>query len=195
MSEPIGPEDVWRTLATIPDPEFGLNIVDMGLVYDVAVNQGRDVQVRMTLTSPACPAGEMIHGGAYAALGALPGVGKRYAERWLAEGHKTWRQVFALFIEKGVQGFDEYARKDIGMDAKNRGELVSALEAKWNSLRMVGTRKDQLPRTPDPGHHSLRVTQFLHGRLADAESLHDFPFIGDVTAAKWNREGITTVDQ
>ena len=52
MSEPIGPEDVWRTLATIPDPEFGLNIVDMGLVYDVAVNQGRDVQVRMTLTSP-----------------------------------------------------------------------------------------------------------------------------------------------
>ena len=76
MSEPIGPEDVWRTLATIPDPEFGLNIVDMGLVYDVAVNQGRYVQVRMTLTSPACPAGEMIHGGAYAALGALPGVGK-----------------------------------------------------------------------------------------------------------------------
>jgi metal-sulfur cluster biosynthetic enzyme len=76
MNEPIGPDDVWRTLATVSDPEFGLNFVDLGLVYDVAVREGRDVQVRMTLTSPACPAGETIHGGAYAALAALPGVGK-----------------------------------------------------------------------------------------------------------------------
>lgn len=68
-------ETIWSTLATILDPEFGLNIVDMGLVYDVTVD-GANVTVAMTLTTPSCPAGDMIFDGARAALGALPGIGE-----------------------------------------------------------------------------------------------------------------------
>jgi metal-sulfur cluster biosynthetic enzyme len=73
MQNLITTEDIWRVLATIPDPEFGLSIVDLGLIYDVTTD-GRDVAVAMTLTSPSCPAGGMIHDGVQAALAALPGA-------------------------------------------------------------------------------------------------------------------------
>lgn len=73
MSPPVTLETLWATLGTILDPEFGLSIVDLGLVYDVTLNEGL-ASVAMTLTSPACPAGGMIVDGTRAALAALPGV-------------------------------------------------------------------------------------------------------------------------
>ena len=45
----------------VKDPELNLNIVDLGLVYEITVD-GSDVQVDMTLTSPGCPAGPQIMG-------------------------------------------------------------------------------------------------------------------------------------
>ena len=42
------------------DPELNLNIIDIGLVYDIEVNEPGMVHVRMTLTSPGCPAGTEI---------------------------------------------------------------------------------------------------------------------------------------
>ena len=55
-------EDMVRSaLKNVYDPEIGINIVDLGLVYDVDIgDEGRDVKVDMTLTTPACPAGPMI---------------------------------------------------------------------------------------------------------------------------------------
>jgi metal-sulfur cluster biosynthetic enzyme len=53
-------EVVRRALRAVKDPELNLNIIDIGLVYDVMVGDAGDVQVRMTLTSPGCPAGTEI---------------------------------------------------------------------------------------------------------------------------------------
>lgn len=67
------PDEIWSVLATIPDPEFGLSIVDLGLIYDVRIS-GAEINVTMTLTSQGCPAGAMIHDGVRVALGAMDGV-------------------------------------------------------------------------------------------------------------------------
>ena len=54
------PDSVRKALRAVKDPELNLNIIDIGLVYDVEVGDTGDVQVRMTLTSPGCPAGAEI---------------------------------------------------------------------------------------------------------------------------------------
>lgn len=60
-------------LRVVIDPELGENIVDLGLVYEVSVNEGA-VHVLMTATTPGCPAAGFLKEGALAAVSALPGV-------------------------------------------------------------------------------------------------------------------------
>jgi metal-sulfur cluster biosynthetic enzyme len=60
-------------LKQVVDPELMINIVDLGLVYDVAREEGT-VNVQMTLTSPACPAGPQIIQQAKRVLEQLEGV-------------------------------------------------------------------------------------------------------------------------
>lgn len=73
MSTTPDADAVWAALRTIPDPEFGVNIVDLGLVYSVECTGGH-AAVTMTLTTPACPSGGWIHEGAKQAVAAVPGV-------------------------------------------------------------------------------------------------------------------------
>ena len=61
-------------LRRVKDPELNLNIIDLGLVYDIRV-EGNDVNVDMSLTSPGCPSGPEIMGEAEAQLKTLEGVG------------------------------------------------------------------------------------------------------------------------
>ena len=55
-------EDMVRAaLKNVVDPEIGLNVVDLGLIYGVDVaNEGKSININMTLTTPACPAGPEI---------------------------------------------------------------------------------------------------------------------------------------
>lgn len=66
-------DQVKLALRKVKDPELNLNIVDLGLVYEVSVDE-HDVQIDMTLTSPGCPAGPQIMGDVERAVKALPGV-------------------------------------------------------------------------------------------------------------------------
>jgi metal-sulfur cluster biosynthetic enzyme len=54
-------------LREVIDPELGIDVVSLGLVYDVKVDGGR-AEVVMTMTSPACPLGEQLTGDAEAAI-------------------------------------------------------------------------------------------------------------------------------
>ena len=65
--------DVVEALRRVYDPELGINIVDLGLVYGVEEEEGR-VQVTMTLTTPGCPVGQSILDGVGYVLSSLPGV-------------------------------------------------------------------------------------------------------------------------
>jgi metal-sulfur cluster biosynthetic enzyme len=57
--DPALAEPIAAALRRVVDPEVALNIVDIGLIYGVAV-RGAHVQVRMTMTSAACPVSDMI---------------------------------------------------------------------------------------------------------------------------------------
>ena len=62
-------DDVRDALSRVMDPEAGMNIVDLGLVYGIDVSP-EGVQVRLTMTSAACPMAEMIVDDAHAQLAA-----------------------------------------------------------------------------------------------------------------------------
>lgn len=67
------PVAVRAACAAVSDPEFGISIDDLGLIYDVSVTD-RDVAVAMTLTTASCPAGAVIVDAVRAAVAAVPGV-------------------------------------------------------------------------------------------------------------------------
>jgi probable FeS assembly SUF system protein SufT len=86
-AQPEGPVDekmVWETLKTCYDPEIPVNIVDLGLVYDLHIEPmptGNSlVSVKMTLTAPGCGMGATIAGDAQQKLLYLPGVEEAVVE-------------------------------------------------------------------------------------------------------------------
>jgi len=64
-------EDVLEALRDVVDPELGVNVVDLGLVYGVHVETDRSVTIDMTLTSAACPLTDVIEDQAATALDGL----------------------------------------------------------------------------------------------------------------------------
>ncbi|HYN40386.1 MAG TPA: putative Fe-S cluster assembly protein SufT [Thermoanaerobaculia bacterium] len=84
---PASEEDVWRALRQCYDPEIPVNIVDLGLVYDLTLTPMRggpaQVTVKMTLTAPGCGMGPAIAADARGRILALPGVAS-------ADVHLVW---------------------------------------------------------------------------------------------------------
>lgn len=58
--QPLTEENIKAALKQVDDPEIGINIVDLGLVYETNIQSAQDVQVVMTLTTPFCPVGPSI---------------------------------------------------------------------------------------------------------------------------------------
>jgi metal-sulfur cluster biosynthetic enzyme len=69
----VNKADVLATLRQVMDPEIDLNIVDLGLIYDVAI-EGAKVSVRMTVTTPGCPMQGALESGVRSALLGLDAV-------------------------------------------------------------------------------------------------------------------------
>ena len=81
VERPEGGEDdlalmapVLAALKTVRDPEIPMDLVELGLIYELIVKQGGTVYVEMTLTTPACPVAASMPGEVEAVIRAVPGV-------------------------------------------------------------------------------------------------------------------------
>lgn len=69
----LKPEEIRELLREVYDPELGVNIVDLGLVYEIRNDDG-DVYIRMTLTTPGCPLHDTIASAVERLLEGQPGI-------------------------------------------------------------------------------------------------------------------------
>ncbi|MCB0282366.1 MAG: DUF59 domain-containing protein [Calditrichae bacterium] len=69
----VSTEDIYLAISDIYDPEIRVNIVDLGLIYDVKIND-KNVLIKMTLTSPNCPASPEIKNNVEKTVKGLKGV-------------------------------------------------------------------------------------------------------------------------
>ncbi len=72
--DPALVEPVLEALRTVRDPEIPVNIVELGLIYELVVKRGGIVYVEMTLTTPACPVAQSMPGEVEAAARTVAGV-------------------------------------------------------------------------------------------------------------------------
>ncbi|RRQ51428.1 SUF system Fe-S cluster assembly protein [Sphingorhabdus wooponensis] len=102
-SEPDGDlyEAVIAALKEIYDPEIPVNIYDLGLIYNVEINDGHAV-VSMTLTTPHCPVAESMPGEVELRVGAVPGIGD-------AEVNLVWEPAWS------PANMTDEARLELGM--------------------------------------------------------------------------------
>ena len=98
---------VWTAMKSCFDPEIPLNIVDLGLVYDLYIEDhgesGRTVEVKMTLTAPGCGMGPVIAEDARSKIAALPSVAE-------AKVHIVWDPVWTPHM------ISESGRKVLGLE-------------------------------------------------------------------------------
>lgn len=77
---PVTEKEVRTALRTVKDPELGLDLVVLGLIYDISVGEDDSVHVTISLTSPGCPvAGQIVEDARTAVLG-VPGVERAEVE-------------------------------------------------------------------------------------------------------------------
>jgi metal-sulfur cluster biosynthetic enzyme len=69
----VSPEQITEALREVFDPELGMSVVDLGLIYDVAIDAGR-VRITMTLTTQGCPLHDSMTEWVRQAVGRIPGV-------------------------------------------------------------------------------------------------------------------------
>lgn len=72
--------EVLDVLKEVTDPEIGVNVVDLGLVYGVDVKEDGNVDVRMTLTAPGCPMHDTIARAAEMAIESVNGVKEAHVD-------------------------------------------------------------------------------------------------------------------
>ena len=68
--------DIVAALKSVYDPEIPADIYELGLIYKIDVDDGRNVAIDMTLTSPGCPVAAEMPGWVENAVGSVPGVGQ-----------------------------------------------------------------------------------------------------------------------
>ena len=95
--------EVIEQIRTVYDPEIPINVYDLGLIYDIQVDDDKNTHVVMTLTSPSCPVAGSLPGDVEMAVRNTPGIGKTSIEL-------TWDPPFT------IEMMSEEARLILGLD-------------------------------------------------------------------------------
>jgi metal-sulfur cluster biosynthetic enzyme len=102
--------DIFEAMKQVEDPELGVNVVDLGLVYGVdQEDEGRKVRLDMTLTTVACPLTDMIEGATTAALIGLDEI-QEVEINWVC------RRPGARNAHRGRQGFAVHGLQSDGIE-------------------------------------------------------------------------------
>ena len=80
---------VAEQIRTVYDPEIPVNVYDLGLIYDIQVDENKNTHIVMTLTSPACPVAGSLPGEVEMAARQTPGIGRTSVEL-------TWDPPFTI---------------------------------------------------------------------------------------------------
>jgi FeS assembly SUF system protein len=81
--------EVVEQIRMVYDPEIPVNVYDLGLIYDIQVDDDKNVHILMTLTSPACPVAGSLPGEVESAVRGTPGIGETSIEL-------TWDPPFTI---------------------------------------------------------------------------------------------------
>ncbi|MGE5431148.1 MAG: SUF system Fe-S cluster assembly protein [Syntrophomonadaceae bacterium] len=73
-------QEVIQTLKTCYDPEIPVDIYELGLIYEINIDDENNVHIKMTLTSPACPVAGSLPGEVQQKLKTIPGINDVYIE-------------------------------------------------------------------------------------------------------------------
>jgi FeS assembly SUF system protein len=95
--------EVIEQIRTVYDPEIPINVYDLGLIYDIQIDDSKNVHVLMTLTSPSCPVAGSLPGEVETAVRNTPGIGNTSLEL-------TWDPPFTMEM------MSEEARLILGLD-------------------------------------------------------------------------------
>ena len=95
--------EVIEQIRTVYDPEIPINVYDLGLIYDIQIDDEKNVHVLMTLTSPSCPVAGILPGQIEEAVRNTPGIGKTSLEL-------TWDPPFT------IEMMSEEAKLILGLD-------------------------------------------------------------------------------
>ncbi len=99
----ITAEDVFKAISTVIDPEVGFNLVEMGLIYEVNIDENCNVKITMTLSTRGCPLHQMITTWVKEAVLKLDGVGEVNVE-------VVWEPAWNISmadenVQKALRGF------------------------------------------------------------------------------------------
>jgi FeS assembly SUF system protein len=95
--------EIVEQIRTVYDPEIPINVYDLGLIYDIVVQDNKDTHVVMTLTSPSCPVAGILPGQVEGAVRETQGIGKVSLEL-------TWDPPFT------IEMMSEEAKLILGLD-------------------------------------------------------------------------------
>ncbi len=99
----ITAEDIFKAISTVIDPEVGFNLVEMGLIYEVNIDENCNVKITMTLSTRGCPLHQMITTWVKEAVLKLDGVGEVNVE-------VVWEPAWNISmadenVQKALRGF------------------------------------------------------------------------------------------